>query len=180
MQGFSLFSDPWQWIVYKKASTGFALFYWLLSVQGPGRKHFVILCSLCFALLQEQAVYNRVCFISEIATVFSSCCHAAALIVGTTGGYLWFAWGFKHSQNTWFATPVPFLSLQAEHWNQLLGCCSLGVLVKLLCMALRERSDSLGLSSASLSLTCFFYRSSLMVRKLLMLEEWQRNFSSCC
>lgn len=44
----------------------------------------MILCSLCFALLQEQAIYNRTCFVSE--RLLQNSAAAVMLLLWLLGG----------------------------------------------------------------------------------------------
>lgn len=168
----------WQWIVYKKASTG-----WtppgVLSVQGPEEEAFydVSILPVC-----RNRLFTVGCVLS--LKLSQSSVAAVTLLLW------WLEWQVviydlhkKLKFSKYLICHLYSLSVpagRAVKWARGLSwvwACGTNCFA---CLPIRERFDSLSLRSAPLSLTCFFYRSSLMVRKLLMLEEWQRNFSCCC
>ena len=76
----------------------------------------MILCSLCFALLQEQAAYSRTCFISE--RLLQNSAASVTLLLQLLGGQVVIY--DSHKELNIFKIsdlppPVPFPSLQAEH-----------------------------------------------------------------
>lgn len=84
----------------------------------------MILFTLCFALLWEQATYNRTCCNSE--RLLQNSAAAFMLLLLLLGGQV-----VIYDLHNIFTicdlpSPVLFPFLQAEHWTRLMGCDGFG------------------------------------------------------